>query len=155
MPKTTFSLALIALLWASACNTTKQPSSADGSGQAETAISFTVAENYFVRNDYRESPLHSIRVTSQQQFDAVFGVARTMGNQPTAIDFSKQDVIACIAESSNTISGLEIVSLKKSKNEILLTYKLTEGEKRSSTSRYAALAIIDKTHQGEVKLQKQ
>lgn len=156
-------IALTAALFTSACGNNQEATETENvttqavAQPTETDVPFVVAQNYFVRNDYQDKELHSLKITTQADFDNVFGMAATMGanGQPTALDFSKQYVIACIAPTSDTIHSLEAGSLKKSGDTLTLTYKQTDGEKRSFTSRYAILLIVGNEYQGEVKLQRQ
>jgi hypothetical protein len=161
MSKKTLVFVLAATLLTYACSPNEktkdsgEAASVEVTKPTEADVPFTEAKNYFVRNDYIESELHSVKITNQADFDSIFGAARTMGEdgKPTPIDFSKQYVIACIAKTSDKITALAVNSLKKTDNTILLTYNQTEGEKQSFTSRRLILLIVGNEHEGEIKLQ--
>ena len=85
-------------------------------------------------------------------------MAAVMGKDgmPTSIDFTKQYVIAVTLPETDTETDINLVSLKKDTNsDIILTYKVMTGEKRSYTIVPVRLLIVDKKYDGNVKLIKQ
>ena len=124
--------------------------------KVENDIPFTEAKNYFVKNTYKDSVLHSIILKSQVDFDNIFGMATTMGNEgkPTVIDFTNQYAIAVICPNSDKSPVLEILKVKSADNSITLHYKFTEGEKQSFSIRPFKIILLDNKYQSEVKLQK-
>jgi hypothetical protein len=138
MTNKTISLAFAIALLLAACNSqkseeTSQQASTETPISMETDIPFSVAKNYFVRNDYKDAPLHLLKITSQADFDQVFGMATTMGanGKPTPIDFSAQYAVACISQTSDQVSSLEVTNLKKVADTILVSYTQSQGEKQS------------------------
>lgn len=113
---------------------------------ASSEVPYKTAKNYFVRNDYPDKEIHVLKITSQQKFSDIFGMAPLMSKdgKPTDIDFAKKYVIALINNSSNNVSGLDIKSLTKNGGELSLIYSIEECEPRSFTSRYFTLLIVDK-----------
>jgi hypothetical protein len=114
-------------------------------------IDFQIAKNYFVKNtiDSISNPL----IESQVTFDSIFGMATTMGEEgkPTAIDFTKQSVIAMMLPATNLFT--EIIPSKLSKNnkgQILYSYAINLGEKSSATMVPCCVLIINKEDAGEV-----
>lgn len=137
----------------------KTAENTDGAkAESETAkdIPFQVAERYFVKNTVENKEL-TLKIINQQEFDSYFGAAATMGEggKPTAIDFSKQFVVAIVAESSSKEKNIVISSLASNGNELSVSYKIDEGTERSFTSRSLSLLIVDNQYLGEVKFVKQ
>jgi hypothetical protein len=118
-------------------------------------VPFTQVRNYFVKNDYRDSTLHSLKITNQIGFYKYFGMAATMGNnvKPTPVDFTKQYIVALIAKASDDISELKVSSFKKINQTILITYEQIKSEKQHYAVRHLGLLIVNNAHQGEIKLQ--
>lgn len=119
---------------------------------ASSEVPYKTAKNYFVRNDYPDKEIHVLKITSQQKFSDIFGMAPLMSKdgKPTDIDFAKKYVIALINNSSNNVSGLDIKSLTKNGGELSLIYSIEECEPRSFTSRYFTLLIVDKKYDGKI-----
>lgn len=124
------------------------------------AIPYTLAKNYFVKNTYKDiaqnkkdnSELQIFQFSFQQDFEKIFGMATIMGNdgKPTTIDFTKNNVIACVADESDITNSIEIISLNKSEKNIEFTCKRVIGEKKSSTSQESVLLIVDKKYSGDI-----
>lgn len=121
-----------------------------------TNVPYTEAKNYFVKNTYAVGSLKNQKITIREDFEHIFGTAATMGTDglPTAIDFSKQYVIAIIPNSSFKQTTLTVNSLVKDNREIKLYYKLTEGDLQSFESQPCLVLIVDNFHDGIVKLYK-
>jgi len=150
-------IAVLCMIAFAACNTTGSPSKTEAAGENTSLpngsrIPFTPVVNYFVRNDYKEGQLEDLRITSQQGFDSVFGVAATMGSQgkPTPIDFTKQDAIAVINPVSDTAVSLENPVLEQEEGYITLSYDAVKGAKQSFSTRPFLLLLIDKKYKGIV-----
>jgi hypothetical protein len=117
------------------------------------SVDFQIAKNYFVKNtiDSIANPL----IESQLTFDSIFGMATTMGaeGKPTAIDFTKQSVIAMMLPATNF--NTEIIPSKLSKNnkgQLLFSYVINQEEKSSATMVPCCVLIINKEDAGEVQL---
>jgi hypothetical protein len=121
-----------------------------------TNVPYTEAKQYFVKNTYKVGSLKNPKITTREDFELIFGTAATMGSDglPTAIDFSKQYVIAIIPNSSFKQTTLTVNSLVKDNREIKLYYKLSEGDLQSFESQLCLVLIIDNFHDGIVKLYK-
>ena len=119
------------------------PAVADG-------INFTIANNYFFRSDATipESP----KITTQEQFDSLFGAAAVMGEggQPTEIDFTKQFVIAVVLPETDIETSLSPVSLTKEDDVLTFTYKCQQGEKRSYTTQPVLAIVVDKSQETDI-----
>ncbi len=120
-------------------------------------ITYQVADNYFVKNTVKDEPIHAVKIANADDLTTYFGAAATMGEKgkPTPIDFGKQYAIGLIAPSTNKQSTLEIRTLKKEKDSIVLTYHVTEGEEQSYVIRPFVLLIVDKSNQGALILREE
>ena len=124
--------------------------------KSHNEIPFYEAKNYFVRNDIQNSV--PVKLENEKDFKEYFGMAAVMGKDgmPTSIDFTKQYVIAVTLPETDTETDINLISLKKDINsDIILTYKVITGEKRSYTIVPVRLLIVDKKYDGTVKLIRQ
>ncbi len=126
-------------------------------GQKNKKVAFTQANNYFVSNTVSEGMLVFPKITSEKEFNKLFGKAPIMGKkgQPTPIDFSKQYVIAVIDELSYTHEGFNPVSLTKNADKITLTFSKKDVSEGSAQFRRYIILIVDKKNEGEVEFQDQ
>lgn len=115
-------------------------------------VPFAVANNYFIKNDVSDDKNGVHKIENQADFDAIFAPAATMGDNgmPTAIDFSKEYVIAIISKTSDLNPQIDQITLKRDGTNLLLDYKETVGEKQSYSIRPAAVMIVDKQYQGDI-----
>lgn len=150
------------LIFAS-CQSSKESGSAE-TQNAEGAtnavatgnVPFTKAERYFVKNTV--STIDNPKIETQEQFDAIFGAATTMGKdgKPTEIDFEKQYVIAVTLPETDFSVTIEPLSLiKNEKNEVVLSYKLVIGDKQTYLAKPVLAVIVDKQNDGQVVLKKE
>ena len=102
----------------------------------------------FMSNQVEETSPKNPKIDSQKKFDEIFGVAMVMGNdKPTAIDFSKQNVIAVKEKETNKTTTLIAKSLvKNDKKKIIFEYQIKEGEEQSSSSVPCMLLVVDKKY---------
>ena len=124
--------------------------------KSHNEIPFYEAKNYSVRNDIQNSV--PVKFENEKDFKEYFGMAAVMGKDgmPTSIDFTKQYVIAVTLPETDTETDINLVSLKKdTTSDIILTYKVITGEKRSYTIVPVRLLIVDKKYDGTVKLIRQ
>ena len=162
MTKRTLIFTIISTLSFIACNSTKnerntkQESKTETVKSVETDVPFTEAKNYFVKNTYKDGELSNPKISTQADFDKIFGMATTMGEngKPTPIDFSKQFVVAVIGQTTDKATKLSVNSLKKIDHSMTLTYTQIEGEKQTYFILPVVLLIIDNQFKGEVMLQK-
>lgn len=83
-------------------------------------------------------------------------MAAVMGKNgtPTEIDFSKSFVICLTVAPTDTQTSLSVVYLTKSdENQLVLSYKITRGEKMSYTYRPLLLLVVDKKYELPVVLE--
>ena len=119
-------------------------------------IPFEEAKNYFVKNNYPDQELHFLKLTSENEFNKIFGMATFMGEagKPTKIDFSECYIIALIGKTNNNATDLEVKSLKKDYNTIVITvFSKSKKAKVSYTSRPVKLLIVKHKYKGDIKLE--
>ncbi|MDC8102253.1 hypothetical protein [Chryseobacterium rhizosphaerae] len=116
-------------------------------------VPYTEAKNYFVKNTYKTNAVTSKKITSQQEFDEIFGMATTMGKdgKPTSIDFSKDYVIALIGVETNKSTDFLIKNLVREKNSIILSYAIKEeGTENSYSILPTKILIVSKQYDGNI-----
>lgn len=120
------------------------------SAQTSKEIPFTLAKGYFVKNTFSKKELRNPKITDQNTFDHIFGMATVMGEdgKPTPIDFHKIFVIAVIEAKTDLNTSIAPLSLKKIKKRTLLfSYKVKTGIPLSYTIRPCLLILVDKSYQ--------
>lgn len=120
------------------------------SKDSDKSVPFTIAENYFVRNDVTD---HKPRVIeTEEDFNNTFGMATTMGEngKPTSIDFDSEFVIAVLLPPTNKETNIKPVSLVK-ENKLVLTLSVETGNvEHSYTMQPCLILIVDKQYKSEV-----
>ncbi|MBB5334452.1 hypothetical protein [Chryseobacterium koreense] len=116
-------------------------------------VPYTLAKNYFVKNNYPDRNLHMLKITNDEKFNSVFGTAPVMGEKgkPTEIDFSKNFVIALIDDTSTISAGVSVKSLVMENGTLRLTYDL-ERKNNPDTAyfRHFTILIVDKKYESPV-----
>ena len=112
-------------------------------------VPYEVVKNYFFRND-AEIPTSPL-ITTQEQFDSLFGAAAFMGKggQPTHVDFDRQSVIAVVLPETDIETTLRPLSLTRSGGSLTFTYGKEENDKVSYTIRPVLLVATDKAEGAE------
>jgi len=143
--KNIFLLAITTVISIS-CNSVKS-----GDAVLNAAVPYKEAKNYFVKNNI-DAAIDSPKFENQHEFDQVFGMATTMGEngKPTTIDFSKEFVVAQIEDPSNQKVELKPVSIRKNANILEIKYRKIVGENLSYISQPAMILIIDNKYNGDV-----
>lgn len=121
----------------------------------ETDVPFTIAEHYEVKKDVNIKQLSKSKITNQLEFESMFEKIPANNNEantPTAIDFSKQYVIAVIRKPTRRNTLIKARSLKIDRDQITLAYKTEEGEKMDKKAHPLLLLLIDKKFQGDITL---
>jgi hypothetical protein len=99
------------------------------------SLAFEKMSNYFVLHSIPSGKTQLLKITSQKEFDAYFGMATTMGEagKPTSIDFKSNFVLAIVYSYTNQL--VELVPIKinqtaKKKAQFQFKYK-TKGTQTS------------------------
>lgn len=116
-------------------------------------IPYTIAKNYFVRNDVTD--FKPKKIDTQKDFESVFGMAAFMGKdgEPTVIDFGKQYVLAVMMAPTDHSTDIKPISLKRNgtAKSLVFTYKIKQDKvKQSYTITPCLLIVVDKKYDGEV-----
>ena len=115
-------------------------------GNSKNAVSYTSAENYFVNNTFQNTKVETLKIDSQVDFDRIFGGATTITARPTAIDFSKQSVLAIVAPASNKEVKIVVKALETTlTGGILVKYTIDEGKDLDYTAQSSEILIVNKT----------
>jgi len=120
----------------------------------ETSVPFTVAQNYFVRND--APALTENKITDRTAFDRYFGTATTMGTagKPTPIDFSNRYAIALTLPETDTAVTITPVNLaRRNDGQLILRYKINRGAKQSFMTVPNLIVLVDADQTGNVILE--
>jgi hypothetical protein len=117
------------------------------------SIPYTIAKNYFVRNDVTD--FKPKKIDTQKDFENVFGMAAFMGKdgEPTVIDFGKQYVLAVMMAPTNRSTDIRPISLKRNgtAKSLVFIYKIKQDKvKQSYTITPCLLLVVDKKYDGEV-----
>lgn len=145
-----------AIIMTSCYNSSKAPSDANAEPSVEaphkattlgrpTAVPFTKAENYFIKNGAKLPDSH--KTTDKETFDSIFGMATTMGEngKPTEIDFDKSFVIAVETgpvQKETTLIPEYLINHHDGK--LVFHYAIKQGEDISYTIRPVLIIIVDK-----------
>ena len=117
----------------------------EGNGE----VAFEVAKNYFFKNDQviPEYP----KITTEEEFNKLFGMATTMGKdgKPTAIDFTKQFVLAIVLPVTDFATEINPVKVEEKGDSLLYTYDVKTGEKQSFTIQPVSIIILDKQYENK------
>ncbi len=89
----------------------------------DSIVPYRLAENYFVTSDSLPSTL-----TTAEEQGKYLGMATSMGNTPTTIDWSREFVIPIALPPTGTETEIIPVSLiRNSSGGLTLTYRIREG----------------------------
>jgi len=108
----------------------------------ESGVPYKVADHYFFRNDATipENPI----ITTQDEFESLFGMAAVMGGLPTAIDFEKEFVLALVLPETDCPTTIHPKSLSAEGDTLTLTYKLDIKTKYTYTMQPCSILIVDR-----------
>lgn len=123
-------LGIFVLLLLVSCNDAKKENEIVDS---EPAIE--LMEGYFPKNDIEiDQSVRVIIAKNKEDFDRYFGVAKTMTNRISDIDFDKNKVVALIAKPSENKQTITISETKLKNNKLAINYKLEVGDVQSFSS---------------------
>jgi hypothetical protein len=137
-----FSLLLLTLtLLLSGCHTAPVTFS-----EAAQQVPFRELNNYFVRKTDANLSYSSV-ITSQEEFDARFGMAAFMSpnGRLTAVDFEHEVVLAVVMPALEQTCTLRVKEVVKEKDRLVFRYIQTLGEPLTYTIRPCLLIAIEKS----------
>ena len=128
---------------------TNKPVTAVEDNKVNNEVAFEVAKNYFFKNDQviPEYP----KITTEEDFNKLFGMATTMGEdgKPTAIDFTKQFVLAIVLPVTDFATEINPVKVEEKGDLLLYTYEVNTGEKQSFSIQPVSIIILDKQYENK------
>lgn len=118
-------------------------------------VSYKVANRYFVKNNVDGAV--PAKITTQQDFDKYFGAAAVMGKDglPTAIDFSKEFVVAIALPETNRDTEIASAKIRNNCGTLNVYYRVKEGQAYSYSIRPLQLLVVSKKFDGNVQLVKE
>lgn len=120
---------------------------ANAAKKNDNTVAYTMLRNYFHNNN---APMPSTPlITTQQEFDAQFGMAAYMGKdgQPTPVNFKRQVVLAIVLPITNKAIDIDSISVKETdKSELTLAYTVHEGVERGFETQPIYLMAVDKKY---------
>ena len=109
--------------------------SAQSEPSAPKAIQVTPLHGYFVKNTVAmDRDCQALVLGSQTEFDIYFGVAKTMANEISPVDFEKSRIVAIFTAPSETEKTISVGKAERSGNKLTVHYKIDTGAKRTFTS---------------------
>lgn len=133
-----FSLSFLAISLAS-CYSTQLIKEGNG-------VEYSEAQHYFLRNDVKD--YSSRLVTTQKEFDSLFGAAAVMGENglPTEINWKKQSVVALLTAPTNVDTDIKLKDIKSEKGKLSVRYAVSQkGEPRSYSYTPMRLFVVSKS----------
>ena len=110
------------------------------------ATKFEKLQGYFVKNTVEFDKAYKfIAVSNQEKFDTYFGIAKTMKNEVSALDFEKYNVAAIIAKPSNTSGKIKMTKYTAEEAKQTVEFTVEKGEDKSFTSGDLLLFKIPKS----------
>ena len=128
-------IALELMTMLTACETTRE-------------VPFTVADNYFVRNDApRPIPM---KITTRDTFERIFGMAAVMGKNglPTSIDFEHQFVIAVVLPETNHTTTIVVKRITDEADGLAITAQVEASKEENTWTQIPMqLLIVDRAYE--------
>jgi hypothetical protein len=128
----------------------KQAATPASDGNVESSeVAFEVAKNYFFKNN-QMIPENS-KIVSEEEFNKLFGMATIMGEdgKPTAIDFTKQFVVAIVLPITDFATEINPVKVEEKGDSLLYTYEVKTGEKQSFSIQPVSIIILGKEYESK------
>jgi hypothetical protein len=109
-------------------------------------FSVILLKHYFPKNDIEfTSPVKAMVIQNKEKFDAHFGVAQTMKNAATPIDFEKNKVVAIITKPSEEKLELALIETVLKENRLMVKYKTRQAKTQSHSSSDLKMFTIPKS----------
>ena len=117
-------------------------------------VPFQIINGYFVKNTFTDDTFPKAKITTQKEFDKMFGAAVFMGKNgmPTLINFKEQYVIAVLEKETDLNTTVTPINLKKVNNKILFEYRVLIEKPQSFTIRPLMMILVDKKHIGKIEI---
>lgn len=122
--------------------------------RAANSVPFEQARGYFVVNTLDNKQVESLKITTQNEFDAYFGSAATMGKSglPTKIDFDKQFVVAIIGQVTDKTTSFDVVSFKDKVQFVEFIFEVHTSDQTQSYSIHPyTMLVVDKKYDKDIR----
>jgi len=124
----------------------KSPTSVPMSKLTPATFNAVPLKGYFVKNTVSaEKESQVVLINSQEEFNQSFGVAKTMDNTVTPIDFTKNKVVAIFTKPTDVQTTIDLGKVIINGEDLTLTYQLKQGEKQSFKSSALLLFSVPNT----------
>ncbi len=100
---------------------------------------------YFVKNNVKFDDNYDFKhlvITNQKDFDNYFGVAKTMNNKISTVDFEKNNVIAIIFKPSKNSKTIAVTNCEFDGDNLMVNYGVKSGAKNNYASSGLYLGTI-------------
>ncbi len=149
MKKILFTCAMLLVIVACSNSATTVVENNEESTELAFEVPFEVAKNYFFKNNQviPENP----KIVTEEEFKKLFGMATTMGEdgKPTAIDFTKQFVVAIVLPVTDFATEINPVKVEDKGESLRYTYEVRTGEKQTFSIQPVSIIILDKKYEGK------
>ena len=105
------------------------------------SVPFRVADAYFVNNDVESVPPF---IRSVEERDSVLGMATTMFNAPTVIDFENEVAVPVVLSETNMETDVNVTRLTANADTLVVSYGVERGGRLSYSIRPFALVVVAK-----------
>ncbi len=113
------------------------------------SLPFQKVNNYFVLHSIPSGKTKLLKITSQKEFDAYFGMATTMGEEgkPTSIDFNTHFVLAIIYSYTNQLVDLVPVNVNQTaKKKAQFQYRFKSNGTQTAILRPTVMIMLKKDY---------
>lgn len=117
------------------CNNKKRDKDKNESTMEMTAetkpMEIEIVENYFTKNDMAPRVIQYFTIDNQDDFNKQFGIAKTMDNKVSSIDFKNNRIGAIVLPTTDKNTSIEITEAERFGSGAIITYEINEGDKQS------------------------
>ncbi|MCU4154988.1 hypothetical protein J1N10_03305 [Carboxylicivirga sp. A043] len=106
----------------------------------------TYLNGYFLRNNVSlNEEVNPIVITSKNEFDNYFGIAKTMNNTVSEVEFDKNNYAAIITKPSSTKQMVIITNSKEENGQLTINYKILKEGNQTFVSNEMKIFAMPKT----------
>ena len=111
-----------------------------------TVTRFEELKGYFVNNDVVfDKDYKFVVVSNNEDFDKYFGIAKTMGNEISELNFEKFNVAGILSKPSNRANKIEVTTYTSKKGKTSVGFIDKVGDEQNFTSGALLLFKIPKS----------
>lgn len=141
-------IVILVVLTLVSCNNANKDSQIEIEKQSGFEVEYL--EGYFPKNDIEfNAPVKALVIANKEKLDKYFGIAQTMENRVSTIDFDKNKVVAIISAPSDKKQKIVITSTNLKDNKLEVKYKvIVEDDAQTFTSTDLKMFPIPKSVYG-------